>query len=60
MKSYENQLRLRTLIEYGVYYLLSAALVFLEIKKIGIVDSFLLAKSISISPIYKAENMKEK
>lgn len=45
MKSYENQLRLRTLIEYGVYYLLSAALVFLEIKKIGIVAAIKKAKT---------------
>ncbi len=45
MKSCENQLRLQTLIEYGVYYLLSAVLVFLEIKKIGIVAAIEKAKT---------------
>ena len=45
MKSYENQLRLRTMIEYGVYYLLSAALVSLEIRKIGIVAAIEKAKT---------------
>ena len=45
MKSCENQLRLQTLIEYGVYYLLSAVLVFLKIKKIGIVAAIEKAKT---------------